>query len=129
MTLHVVVTGGRTYRLTAEDYAWLATLGITHLRDGGAPGADDDAWRWAQGQGISTHSYAADWKRQGRGAGPVRNGKMLHDLIGDQRELGIAIALVTFPGGRGTRNCTDQARALGIPVLSRSDERTVDHEA
>jgi hypothetical protein len=125
--MHVVVTGGRTYRLTPEDYAWMDALGITHLREGGAKGADGDAGRWALWRGVPSRTYPADWDRYGRAAGPIRNGEMLCDLLEDQRQLRVPIAVVAFPGGDGTRNCTEQAKALGIMVLSREPGKGANH--
>lgn len=117
--MHVVVTGGRDYRLTPEDYAWMDALGIMHLREGGASGADRDAKEWAKLHDIPACHYVADWRRYGLGAGPMRNAAMLRDLREDHRQLRVPIAVVAFPGGRGTDNCVSQAKAWEIMVLCR----------
>jgi len=74
---------------------------------GGATGADFIAKKWAEEHGIPCEEHKADWKRHGRGAGPVRNAKMLG--------TGIDV-VIAFPGGRGTQDTINKAETLKIRV-------------
>lgn len=74
---------------------------------GGARGADFIAKAWAEKHDIPCETFNAEWKRYGRGAGPIRNSAMLEtspDLV------------IAFPGGRGTNDTVTKAAKLGIKV-------------
>lgn len=58
---------------------------------------------------MPIESYPADWKRDGRGAGPIRNQRMI-----DEGKPHIVIA---FPGGKGTADMVMRAEMAGIPVV------------
>jgi hypothetical protein len=70
-------------------------------------GADYWGHQWALARGIKAVRYHADWRRFGRGAGPIRNGQMLKSL---------PTLVVAFRGGIGTANMIKQARNAGVPV-------------
>ena len=76
---------------------------------GDANGADRLASQWAVDNGLKVEPYPADWAKQGRAAGPIRNKRML--------EEGKPDLVVAFPGGRGTANMTKQAGEAGVPVM------------
>lgn len=106
----VLVCGGRDY-VDAKRVAHV--LGcyhryspITCLIEGGARGADNLAYTWAQLHGIQTETYEADWKTHGRKAGPLRNQRMI-----DEGKPDLVIA---FGGGRGTADMLRRAQAAGI---------------
>jgi hypothetical protein len=61
---------------------------------GGARGADAMADEWARDFAINVVPVLADWNTHGRGAGPIRNQKMLDDHRPS--------FIIAFPGGRGT---------------------------
>lgn len=82
---------------------------ITHLIQGGAPGADQGAACWAEASEIPVRTFAADWKQYGRAAGPLRNAQMLAEGAPD--------VVVAFPGGAGTKDMVRKARAAGLPVV------------
>lgn len=111
--MKVVVTGGRDYRDEKKVFETLnklhATKPITMLVEGGASGADDLSRAWAVTHGVPVKTYPAKWSEYGKSAGPIRNGQMLD---AEQPDLVIA-----FPGGRGTANCTSQARDRGLKVM------------
>jgi hypothetical protein len=73
------------------------------------PGADSLAAAWAMSRGIPTLAFPADWKKDGKAAGFIRNATMLRD---GRPEL-----VVAFPGGKGTAHMVNLARAAGVPVL------------
>jgi predicted Rossmann-fold nucleotide-binding protein len=108
-----IVCGGRDY---ADRDALFATLdrlranyGIAAVAHGGAPGADTLAGQWAKSRGLVCEEFRADWKRQGRAAGPLRNQRMLDDAG--------ARFVVAFPGGDGTADMVRRARAKGLAVV------------
>jgi hypothetical protein len=123
----VLVCGGRSYS-SSDAFNWLErnlrdevafALGVnvwtlTHIIEGGARGADEGARRWGDSEGVTVMTFPADWKRDGKAAGPIRNAKMLREGKPD--------VVVAFPGGRGTANMTMQAEGARIPVIRVTDE-------
>ena len=75
---------------------------------GGAAGADSMAGALGKRLSVGVQPCPANWAKYGRGAGPIRNKEML--------ALQPA-KVIAFPGGRGTANMVDQARAAGITVV------------
>ena len=73
-----------------------------------ASGADALGERYAQERGYETEVYPADWKTNGRAAGPIRNAQM----------ASVAHALIAFWDGksRGTKNMIDTATKRGLKV-------------
>ena len=83
--------------------------GITAIIHGGARGADNEAGYWARRQLISEERYDADWDRDGKAAGPIRNQRMLDEGKPD--------VVVAFPGGKGTAMMIKLAEGAGAPVI------------
>lgn len=111
----LLVTGGRYYAGRAAVFAALdrvhAKRPIARLVHGGADGADTLAGEWAAARGIPCRVYGVskyEWMHYGKGAGPMRNARMLEDAKPD----GVA----AFPGGSGTADMVKKARAAGVPV-------------
>lgn len=78
-------------------------------------GVDEYVQTACKEQNIRLKVFKADWKTHGKKAGPLRNGEL---LVG----ASMLIALPCSPSegeSRGTRDCMQQAQALGIPVFSR----------
>ena len=73
-----------------------------------ASGADALGERYAQERGYETEVYPADWKTNGRAAGPIRNAQM----------AAVADALIAFwdDKSRGTKNMIDTATKRGLQV-------------
>ena len=86
--------------------------GFTLLIHGDARGADRLSGEWATDRGIEVFACPADWKRHGRGAGPIRNRQMLDH----KPDL-----LVAFPGGRGTADMVAVATKAGLRVVLAAD--------
>lgn len=109
--MHVLITGGRNFDnrelLETTLDAVHASVPLSVLIHGAANGADTFAGEWASRKGIEVVAYPADWKRYGRGAGPIRNRAML-ELAPD--------LLVAFPGGKGTADMIFAAEKTGIPI-------------
>ncbi|MEV4127071.1 SLOG family protein [Nocardia sp. NPDC049707] len=116
MTRRLLVTGSRDWhdRKTIRDalvQAWRDLQpGPIILVHGAARGADQIAADiWASG-GLEDEPHPADWKGDGRKAGPIRNQHMV-DLGAD-----LCVAFPIGDGWSGTRDCMERARKAGIPV-------------
>ena len=81
---------------------------IIVIVSGHASGADTLGEHYAQERGYETEIYPADWKTNGRAAGPIRNAQM----------AAVADALIAFWDGksRGTKNMIDTATKRGLQV-------------
>ena len=110
----VVDAGGRDfagYELLKEKcdfYLQNKKPEIIVIVSGHASGADTLGERYAQERGYETEVYPADWKTNGRAAGPIRNAQMAT----------VADALIAFWDGksRGTKNMIDTATKRGLQV-------------
>lgn len=87
-------------------------LPVTLVVQGGCRGGDELAEMWAHSRGIANLTVHADWDRQGRAAGPMRNRKMLQMHPGSR--------VYAFPIGlsRGTRGCMLMATEKGHRVIT-----------
>ena len=116
--MRVLVCGGRDYWDKDRVWAVLNEVcnpagdplpeGVTIIH-GGAAGADRLADGWAVHNWVTIEEYPADWAKHGRGAGPIRNAKMLAEGRPDW--------VVVFPGGRGTADMARRAEAAGVKVI------------
>lgn len=108
MTQRVLVCGGRDYSDGVTVMRELLKLDPTSIIvHGAARGADSIARFIAEDLGFRTEAHPADWKKYGKGAGPVRNQAML--------DSGIDL-VIAFPGGTGTKDMTTRARKAGVEV-------------
>lgn len=111
--LRVLACGGRDYTDRERVYQVLdqvhAKRGIALLIHGAARGADNLAGDWAKARGVEAAPYPADWTRDGRAAGPIRNQRML-----DEGKPG---GVVAFPGGTGTAHMIRISREAGLGVM------------
>ncbi|HDR9497067.1 TPA: DUF2493 domain-containing protein [Burkholderia cepacia] len=114
--MKIIVCGGRDYgQEEREERLLFDVLDAQHaLRpielviQGAARGADTMAKLWAEARSVDCLSVPAKWEKNGRGAGPIRNARMLDyepDLV------------IAFPGGRGTANMVHQAKTAGVKVV------------
>lgn len=111
--MRVLICGGRNF----SDFSLLSrTLDKLHTKrpftavaQGGAAGADFLAKQWAITRGIPAAEYAADWRTDGKGAGPRRNARMLAEFKPD--------LVVAFRGGHGTADMVRRARDAGVEVV------------
>lgn len=110
--MRVLVCGGRDFNDPMTLGSWLGGIhrdhGIEVIIEGGAPGADFMARKFAEWAGIPVETYPADWSK-GKAGGPIRNLQML--------EEGRPDLVVAFPGGAGTRNMVKQAKRAGVKIL------------
>lgn len=114
--MRVLVCGGRDYARTEQQaLAMMSALASLHREhrfseviEGGAGGADSRAREFAEYACIPVRTFKADWLRNGRASGPIRNHRMI-----DEGKPDLVIA---FPGGRGTADMVMRAKRAGIPV-------------
>ncbi|MFN9624255.1 MAG: SLOG family protein [Cyanobacteriota bacterium] len=96
------------------------------LLHGGARGADQAIGRAAQQLGWRVQSLAAEWRRYGGGAGPIRNRRLLEQALEEARartspSTSASVLVIAFPGGAGTASLVQQARRCSsrapVPVV------------
>jgi hypothetical protein len=96
---------------------------IAALVQGGADGFDALAQAWADRNAIPSMKVPAAW---GKGsdydprAGLERNREMLDwaNVLTNFSIYVSSVVLVRFPGNRGTRDCAEAARDMGIRIIS-----------
>ena len=125
-SLVIVAGGGRDLdwphqRIAAELLARSGKRPVLLVLHGGARGADQAIGRAAQQLGWPAEALPADWRRYGRGAGPIRNGELLHTAVQRARALSLpgfpaGVQVIAFPGGRGTASLLAQARRMGAAL-------------
>lgn len=117
--MRILVCGGRKY----DDYQVLseaidATIYQRYesypyekvtIINGGAKGADNLAQMFAVARGCSWYVFNANWKRDGKAAGPIRNQRML-----DEGKPDIVLA---FEGGKGTADMVRRAKKTNVRVI------------
>jgi hypothetical protein len=108
--MRILVCGGREFADRERLKTVLDSLGpVSCVIHGSARGADALAHEWAFDRGVLVTPFPADWRRHGRGAGPIRNGLMLSEGKPD--------LVVAFPGGKGTADMVRRAQRAGLPVM------------
>jgi hypothetical protein len=113
----IAVTGGRDHVVTNKEHLrfhnLIEDLITNHrplvMRHGDARGVDKWCAAFAYPGRIKVEPWPANWKRDGKYAGPRRNRAMLE---GPPR----VDLLIVFPGGRGTHHCLSVAIELEIQV-------------
>lgn len=107
--MKLIVTGGRNYDDIEMIYSVLEAFKPSLIIEGGCEtGADLHARNFALFNGVPNSTYHADWKNKGRSAGPIRN-----KLMCEQNKDAVIVA---FPGGNGTKDCTEKGLKLGMRV-------------
>ena len=114
----ILVCGGREYGMdpreeeqlrTVLDTTFAGRMTPTAILQGGARGADWLAGQWARRNAIPLITHYADWDTYGKAAGSIRNGEML--------EWWKPVLVIAFPGGAGTHNMIEKARAAGVSTV------------
>lgn len=111
--MRVLICGSRTFKDSNRMYAELNTGKIGYIDTvihGAASGADTLAHEWAMTYARHVDIYRADWVREGKAAGVLRNKRML--------EYGKPDLVIAFWDGQspGTKNMIEQAEKAGVPV-------------
>lgn len=109
--MKVIIAGGRRYYFSIDDFKEIYDLHKTHkfseVVSGGSKGADFEGECWAATNGLPKKRFVANWKEEGRAAGPIRNRKMAQ----------YADALIALPGGAGTKNMISEAKKAGLKIF------------
>lgn len=112
--MRVLIYGGRDFTDKQGAFAYLDSVfsewkqGELLVVGGKARGADTLGEEWALENSHGFEGYGADWSTHGRGAGAVRNQKML--------DTGVDLA-VQFPGGKGTADMRRRLDLASVIVL------------
>lgn len=112
----LIIAGGRTYsdfkQVEASFLAYLEEHKLTSeeilIVSGGASGADRLGEQLSKKHGMAVEVFPADWKKNGKAAGPIRN-----------KEMAIfADGLLAFWDGasRGTKSMITLAKGEGLVV-------------
>lgn len=112
--MKVIIAGnrslGRRYDeiVKAMEDAALEGIKPTEVICGMAAGADLLGKDWAERRNIPVREFPADWRGQGRAAGPIRNSQMAD----------VADALVAVWDGEssGTRDMIKKAKRKGLKI-------------
>ena len=108
--LRCIIAGGRDYHNydTLLEAIQECQFPIATVVSGGAKGVDALGERYAGEMNLKLNIYNADWERNGRAAGPIRNRKMAEN----------ADALIAIWNGesKGTKNMIETATKLGLLV-------------
>ena len=112
--MRVLVCGGRDCRDSAFvektlDRLLSARGPFERLIHGGARGVDRMAGKWARQHGVLEWDFLPIWRRIDASEGLNRNQRMI--------TTGAPDLVVAFPGGSGTANMIEQAKAADIEVL------------
>lgn len=114
--MKTIIAGGRDYRLTDADRAWLdglrESLPITEVVCGMYGEADLGGKDWAERKGIPVAKFPPSWIAFGRSAGPRRNSEMVGYCAAD-----LPAALIVFPGNTGTADVTRKALKARLQVV------------
>ena len=111
----VIISGGRDFNdfelMKNKCDLYLSQKRETHrivVVSGTARGADSLGEHYARLRGFGLQRYPANWDRDGKAAGPIRNALMARN----------ADALIAFFDGssRGTANMIQSAKERGLPV-------------
>lgn len=87
--------------------------GASLIVQGGARGADTLAFDAAWKMGVPVRSFPADWKRDGKAAGPIRNARMLRESNPD---VCIAFSMTRDPATKGTQDMINRCLRAGVPT-------------
>lgn len=110
----IAIVGSRDFNRASDIIRFIDSLSIdTIIVSGCADGADAIALRYGRRMGHEVEKKVADWKRYGRGAGPIRNREIVTSGISVLHVFLVAGRLA----GRGSSDCIAQAYRLGIPVI------------
>ena len=111
--MRVLVCGSRHWTDGALILDELSALpDVEVVIEGEAPGADTLAAAAARQLDIPVRAFPADWEREGRAAGPLRNARMLAE--------GHPALVLAFhddlASSRGTADMVARARRVGVSV-------------
>ena len=114
--MRILVCGGRDYKNESRvnevlrEYLDIKDLVICQ---GEARGADRLAKEWAKTYGVECIGYPANWNRDSKAAGPIRNRQMLNEFKPN--------LVIAFPGGNGTKDMVTISKQANVKVIQVED--------
>jgi hypothetical protein len=115
MGVRVIVSGDRNWTCHTLARRVIARLVARHgevdIVQGAAAGVDHAFVEAAYDAGCGVCSYAANWEKFGKRAGPLRN----QEMVDAGADFVIAVHR-SLARSRGTKDCVQRAMAAGIPV-------------
>lgn len=114
--MRLLICGPRDFPWSLQDKVLEAIRALPEkpevIIEGGAKGVDTVAKVMAIYEGVTWLEYPADWKKHGKGAGPIRNKQMLEEGKPD-----LVMAFKPVSGWTpGTANMVSQAQKAGVAV-------------
>ncbi len=108
--MKVIIAGGRDIEDCDPVQTAITESGfkITEVVSGGARGVDKSGEALAALHGMPCKVFPADWNKNGKAAGPIRNRQMA--------DYADALIAVWDGQSRGTKNMIETMRKLGKPV-------------
>lgn len=109
--MKVIIAGSRhmTQGELIQPAVDLSTFDVSEVVCGMARGADSLGNLWARAKGVPVKYFPAEWKRYGRGAGPIRNKQML--------DYADALIVFIWNNSRGSENMLAQTLAARKPTF------------
>lgn len=109
--MKVIVAGSRniTAFSTVQAAIEASCFEITEVVSGAAKGVDTLGEQWARENGVQIKRFPADWTKNGRAAGPIRNRQMA--------EYAEALIAIWDGVSRGTENMIEEARKRNLQVF------------
>jgi hypothetical protein len=110
----VIICGDRYYTNYQKILKFVQSLPKgTIILEGGCKGADELARKAAGKCGLDCRTYFAEWHIYGKGAGPMRNAKM---LVEGKPDVVVAFHdnLMT---SKGTKDMLERSRNAGVNTL------------
>lgn len=109
--MRVIIAGSRDitdYDVVSQAIAD-SGFDVTRVVSGCCRGVDRLGEQWAKERYITIHAFPANWRANGKAAGPIRNREMAQNAD--------ALVAVTWEGGTaGTKNMIEEARKAGLKI-------------
>jgi hypothetical protein len=109
--LGVIVTGGRHYVLSADDFLLIERTmrarGAKTIFTGGSTGVADQVEAWAERRCISVAKVTANWMHEGPATPEERNSSLVE----------LARTVIAFPGEEPTDDLLEKARRRRLRIV------------
>ena len=109
--LGVIVTGGRHYVLSADDFllieGTMRARGAKTIYTDGSAGVADQVEAWAERRGISISRVTANWMHEGPATPEERNTSLVE----------LARTVIAFPGDGPTDDLLEKARRRRLRIV------------
>jgi hypothetical protein len=117
--LGVIVTGGRHYVLSADDFllieGTMRARGAKTIYTDGSAGVADQVEVWAERRGISVSKVIENWRHDGPATPEERNTSLVE----------LARTVIAFPGEEPTDNLLEKARRRRLRIVESSGRLAV----